>query len=76
MSAAVKTKVYPHPVPYNLEDNTEVYRLLRECRGYLQTCQGKHGTDFKGRQFAMDALDILGKGDWKIVVHPPEIETT
>lgn len=45
--------------PYNLDDPTEVQRLYRECRGYLQLCHHKHGTDWEGRKFAIDALDAL-----------------
>lgn len=75
MNAAAKVKAYPKPVPYNLDDPAEVYRLLRECHGYLHTCRrDHHGTDLAGRQYAMDALETLAKGDWKIAIHPPETE--
>lgn len=48
------------PRPYNLDDPDEVKRLLRECEGYLHTCRrDHHGTDFEGRQFAMDGLRAL-----------------
>ena len=63
------------PVPFDLENSTEIYRLLRECHGYLHTCRrDHHGTDLQGRRFAMEALEVLATGDWKIVVHPPEPE--
>lgn len=62
----------PKPVPFNVDDTAEVYRLLCEVHGYLRTCQGKHGTDFQGRQYAMDALDELQKRDWKLVPDPPK----
>lgn len=57
----------PKPAPYNLNETAEVYRLLSECWGYLHTCHNKHGTDWEGRKFAMDALDELQKRDWKLV---------
>ena len=47
------------PRPYELGDPKELNRLYRECRGYLHTCHKKHGTDWEGRKFAMDALDTL-----------------
>lgn len=48
------------PVPYLLDDPAEHLRLLREVYGYLHTCRkNHHGTDFEGRQFAMDALKRL-----------------
>lgn len=59
------------PEPYNVDDVGEVYRLLTECRGYLHTCHYKHGTDWEGRKFAMDALDELLKRDWKLIPDPP-----
>lgn len=48
------------PRPYNLDDPDELLRLYQECRGYLHTCHKKHGTDWDGRKFAMEALDALG----------------
>lgn len=47
------------PRPYNLDDPAELRRLHRECSGYLRTCHSKHGTDWEGRKFAMDALEQL-----------------
>ena len=44
---------------YDLTDDKEILRLYREVRGYLHTCHYKHGTDWEGRRFAMDALDQL-----------------
>jgi hypothetical protein len=49
------------PRAYDLADPAELKRLFRECRGYLHTCHHKHGTDWDGRKFAMDALDQLLK---------------
>lgn len=49
------------PRPYNLDDPAELLRLYRECSGYLHTCHHKHGTDWEGRKFAMDALEDLTK---------------
>lgn len=49
------------PRAYNLDDLTEHKRLFRECSGYLKTCHNKHGTDWEGRKFAIDALDALIK---------------
>jgi len=61
------------PVPYNLDDTSEIYRLLYECFRYLRTCHRQHGTDFTGRQFAIEALDELQKRDWKLV--PDEVQS-
>lgn len=47
------------PRPYDLDKPDEVLRLYRECRGYLRACHGKHGMDWEGRKFAMEALDAL-----------------
>lgn len=48
------------PRAYDLDDMNEVKRLFRECEGYLRTCKrNHHGTDFEGRQFAMEALAEL-----------------
>jgi hypothetical protein len=58
------------PDPYNLDDTGEVYRLLSECWGYLRTCHHQHGTDWQGRQYAMDALDQLQRRDFKLVPNP------
>lgn len=45
------------PREYDLSDPQEIRRLLQECHGYLVTCHHKHGTDWEGRQFAIDALN-------------------
>lgn len=63
MSTARRFKGQPNPIPYNLDDISEVYRLLSECHGYLHTCHYKHGTDWEGRKFAMDALAELQTRD-------------
>lgn len=47
------------PREYVLTDAGELHRLFREVRGYLHTCHHKHGTDWEGRKFAIDALDRL-----------------
>ncbi len=47
------------PRAYDLSHPAEHKHLFRECRGYLHTCHHKHGTDWEGRKFAMDALDQL-----------------
>lgn len=48
------------PRPFNIDDPADVRRLLLESAGYLHTCRrDHHGTDFKGRQFAMEALRAL-----------------
>jgi hypothetical protein len=48
--------------PYDLGDPKEIRRLLRECEGYLRTCKRHHhGTDFEGREFAMQALAKLAE---------------
>jgi hypothetical protein len=72
MSTRTKFVGQPKPVPFNVDDTADVYRLLSECWGYLKTCHNKHGTDWEGRQFAMDALDELQKRDWKLVPDPAQ----
>jgi hypothetical protein len=47
------------PRQYDLTDPAELQRLFREVRGYLHTCHKKHGTDWEGRRFAIEALDAL-----------------
>lgn len=61
------------PRAYDLTNIVDVQRLIRETRGYLHTCRREHhGTDWEGRRFAVEAFETLAKGDWKIVLHPPE----
>ncbi len=50
------------PRAYDVNNPADLHRLFRECRGYLHTCHQKHGTDWEGRKFAMDALDALIAG--------------
>lgn len=50
------------PRPYDLASPSELKRLHREAWGYLKTCHGKHGTDWDGRRYAMDALEKLWRG--------------
>lgn len=69
----MKFKGEPMPVAYNLNEIGEVYRLLSECWGYLHTCHYKHGTDWEGRKFAMDALEELQKRDLSV---KPDMGTT
>ena len=47
------------PREYLLDDPLDIIRLYRETRGYLHTCHHKHGTDWEGRKFAINALDSL-----------------
>ena len=54
------------PREYDLNDPAEHTRLVREVRGYLKTCHLKHGTDWEGRKFAIDALaEIVAKNEQK-----------
>lgn len=51
------------PRPYDLSLSSERLRLFRELRGYLETCKRHHhGTDFEGRQHALDALVSMTAG--------------
>lgn len=48
------------PRPYDLTDPEEVARLYREVCGYLHTCRLEHhGTDTKGREYAIQAMDTM-----------------
>lgn len=49
------------PRAYDIDNPAEIKRLQREVWGYLVTCHHKHGTDWAGRQFAIDALAKLWK---------------
>jgi len=50
------------PRPYDLKDPDEVKRLHAEVLGYLKTDrQAGYGTDFDGRQFAIEALEVIVK---------------
>jgi hypothetical protein len=44
---------------YDLSDPQEIVRLCREAKDYLKLCHYKHGTDWEGRKFAIDAFDAL-----------------
>lgn len=44
------------PQAFIMSRASEWSRLFREVHGYLRVCHGKHGTDWDGRQHAMDAL--------------------
>jgi hypothetical protein len=51
------------PRPYDFTNPDEAMRLIREVRGYISTCHNQHhGTDFEGRQYALDALRVLCSG--------------
>lgn len=55
------------PRAYDLTKPSEIERLVRECRGYIHTCRrDHHGTDREGRQFAIEALEALADGVWKL----------
>lgn len=59
------------PRPYDLRQSQEVWRLLREVRGYIHTCRAQHhGTDFDGRRFAIDALEDITSGKYDISIRP------
>lgn len=60
------------PREFLLDDPKERQRLFFECRGFLHTCHFKHGTDWEGRRFAIEALDKLAASP-----EPPaeEVET-
>ena len=48
------------PRPYDLSIPGEFQRLVRESYGYLYTCRREHhGTDWEGRQFAIEALESI-----------------
>ena len=57
------------PRAYDLTKQYHIDRLMREVYGYLKTClREHHGTDFEGRQFALEALeDIVNE---RIVLMP------
>jgi hypothetical protein len=52
------------PRPYDMADEAELARLLRETLGYAHTSlHAKEGTDLTGREYAYFALrDALAKG--------------
>jgi hypothetical protein len=54
------------PRPYDLANPAEVQRLLGEVIGYMRTSL-RHGTDTKGRQFALDALRQMERAGWVLV---------
>lgn len=56
----------PHaPRPYDIDDPAELKRLIRELRGYMHVSL-KHGTDWSGRRFALDALNKLADSNCEI----------
>ncbi len=63
---AIVAKLENHPRAYDLKDQHEVRRLIREVHGYLRTCiKEHHGTDRAGREFAASALYELMVTDRK-----------
>lgn len=61
---APAANAFPKPRPYDLTDERELMRLVREVRGYIHTCRREHhGTDFSGRDYAMAALDKIIRGE-------------
>ena len=57
------------PRAYDLSQSQETWRLLHELRGYIQTCRrSHHGTDFEGRQFALDALNEITGGGYDVSI--------
>jgi hypothetical protein len=61
------------PRKYDLTDPAEVQRLMREVRGYLQTCyRQNHGTDKEGRGFALEAMNEIVDGPQIVVLEIPE----
>ena len=64
MNAPPKSNVFASPQAYELTDESELFRLFREMRGYLRTCiKEHHGTDALGRQHAINALDEILRGN-------------
>jgi hypothetical protein len=62
------------PRPYNLADEAETARLLRETLGYAHTSlHGKDGTDLTGREYAYFALRDALKQGYRLV--PPSQST-
>lgn len=55
------------PRKYILARKSEWTRLFREVHGYLRTCHRQHGTDWEGRNHAMNALteamEFMGADD-------------
>ena len=61
---APEANVFTRPQAYDLADQRELMRLMREVRSYLGTCRGRHhGTDYTGRNFAIEALDRICEGE-------------
>lgn len=59
-----QANAFPKPQPYDLTDERELLRLIREVRGYLHTCRrDHHGTDWTGREYAIAALDQISRGE-------------
>lgn len=62
--------VFMTPQAYDLTDDRELMRLMREVRGYLSTCRGSHhGTDRSGRDYAIAALDKIVTGEAGVRVY-------
>lgn len=56
------------PRPFDLNDASELSRLLHETAGYARVSL-HHGTDRPGREFASDALSLAVKLGYRLV--PP-----
>ena len=55
------------PKAYELTNPNEIDRLMRELYGYLKVCIDEHhGTDYKGRRFALIALEQIITGTEKL----------
>jgi hypothetical protein len=67
MSEAPPANVFSMPQPYDLTNDRELMRLMREVLGYLDTCDHKHhGTDYEGRRYAIAALKQISAGEIRI----------
>jgi len=60
------------PRPFNLADEADVSRLMRETLGYAHTSlHARDGTDRSGREFAYDALKHALMMGYRLV--PPDV---
>lgn len=58
MDKTASKPMYNAPRPYDLNDPKELQRLYKEVHGYLKICRN-HGGDFAGRNYALEALEVL-----------------
>lgn len=69
MNVEARSSKFATPQAYDLRDESEVARLVREVRGYLKTCiKEHHGTDALGRQYAVNALDEILRGNARLKI--------